>query len=37
MLEAAEFSAKYLILCKSIGEPVPLSPDQILEIKEKFL
>jgi L-fuculose-phosphate aldolase len=37
MLEAAEFSAKYLSLCKSIGEPVPLSPDQILEIEEKFL
>lgn len=37
MLEAAEFSAKYLILCKSIGAPVPLSPDQILEIEEKFL
>ncbi len=37
MLEAAEFSAKSFLLCKSIGEPVPISPEQILEIKEKFL
>lgn len=36
-LEVAEFSAKSLIMSKSIGELVPINDDQIEDLRRKFL
>lgn len=36
-LEVAEFSAKSLIMGKSIGELVPINPEQIEDLRKKFL
>ncbi len=36
-LEVAEFSAKSLVLGKSLGEMVPINDEQVAALKEKFL
>jgi L-fuculose-phosphate aldolase len=36
-LEVAEFSAKSLVLCASIGELVPISNDQVEELRHAFI
>jgi L-fuculose-phosphate aldolase len=36
-LEVAEFSAKSLIMSKSIGELVPINDQQIEDLRNKFL
>jgi L-fuculose-phosphate aldolase len=36
-LEVAEFSAKSLVLCASIGNLVPISNEQVEELREAFI
>lgn len=36
-LEVAEFSAKSLVMCASIGTMVPINDEQVEELREKFL